>query len=254
MSLTSTDIRTLIVSGFIRTKCNLLIPRELVELCILYYILKEKLKINCDTSYHKQNKISGANEDIFINHYDKSVWNLTGNITLKSGKHHWRFQILKTENTCYGDHDIQIGIQKIQDNEIKNAHFFDFNISYHATFIFNTKSSFYHKDKAYKCVVTIDWELYKEYGKKVETGDIIDMYLDLDGTNKDNKGILSFAVNDIQKGIARDDIDCNVEYKMGMHLSADIQLLLYERVGMLPKECYEEIYPKSNQGHMMPDI
>ena len=77
-------------------------------------------------------------------------------------------------------------------------------------------------------------------------GGIMDMYSDLDGNNKDNKRVQSFAVNDVQKGIATDDIACNVEYKMAICSSTNVQLLSYQHVAVLPKECYREIYPYVN--------
>ena len=214
------DSDKIIVCGYIRKVYKLLIPHELIELCILYYVIKETLKINSHYERKSQSEIIGTNSDIFINRTGIFTWNIIGDITLKTGKHHWRFEILKIGNELH-DYDIQFGIQNKKDADLKMPHTFN---TYLAAFTFINKPL---REMQHNPIVA-----------KLEVGDIIDMYLDLDGINKDSKGILSFAVNNVQRGIARDDIDCNHEYQMFIHSSADVQLLFYRHTGVLPKECY----------------
>ena len=105
--MSSFGIDKLIISGFIRRVFKQLIPEELVELCITYYVIKEKLKINSICHKKNDSEIHGINDDIFFNNRAKCICNVVGNISLKSCKHHWRFEILKIDNFHDG-HDIQL--------------------------------------------------------------------------------------------------------------------------------------------------
>lgn len=223
------------VRGFIRltaNKSNITVPNDVTELCILYFLLFEKFNTRPISKTNTTTKVRGCS--------------VRGVIPLIDGKHHWTFKLIET-----GNGKVNLGIQ--------DQHYF--TRIFCARFHCQKKLYFNHGELTAKYIALVDithpdiiWNKIKKYGACVKAGDTIDMYLDL---TKDN-GILSFAVNSIHRGIARCGFisDGHIPYKMHLELGSNssMELLFYDKLNVLPDECYSMKYPETDCVGMLPDI
>lgn len=197
------DKQKLFVHGFIRKYCvSSTMPNVLKDLCFTFYF------IACDAwNMDDSNKDFQVDEkNILSVKADKQNRFRTAFGTVVISKNEmfiWEFQIIAECMTRYNDRNVMIGIINIKEAN-RDKH--------------NGGSYFCDNRRGGYGYYAYDGERFHpphsrdKYGKPAKRFDIITMTLDL--TNE--KGILSFMVNDEDQGILKDDINVNCDYCMAI--------------------------------------
>ena len=193
-----------LINGYIRNMQVILpkdetfynIPPLINHICLIYYgstdewdskyiSKKMKLQDNCITN------ISDVAYE-YVSAFGRAI--------ISSGKFHWKFKIEKVQKTGWY---IVIGIWKIKSEVEPPKETYFTHKGYKSGYGFVTEDG--------KLVTETGGSSFKKYGVPCKTGDIIDMYLDLD------KLTLSFAINGTDYGPAFRDIE-NTSYRMALNM------------------------------------
>ena len=166
-----------------------IIPELVTYICLSYYYIGDKwdpkamsrkIELNDETNTVKQK-----------DHGSACVY-LTN--IVESGTHHWKFKIIRYNPGNVGWYTT-IGVHIVPQNEKDKLEC--------ESYISSGGNCAYGFCTSTNRVINFDTGMVdnsKYYGKLVQTGDIVDMHLDL------NKYILRYAANDKDYGIAYDDI------------------------------------------------
>ena len=198
----------LCVSGFVRMYCAQSLgrhmPDDLQRLCVsMYFVLTDEWNTKIS---HEQLEFDITNN--IVTSTVQSLWQETfGSMVVKKGEvKTWRLKMLS---------DFPDAIIGIVDKEKLVLNGFD------------THSWVPSIDTRYGMLYTMasDRDLYgAPYGKRVRINHVIEMTLDMTG---DEYGRLSYKINDIDYGVAFDEIEIERGYNLAMRIGNDcsIQML-----------------------------
>ena len=228
----------LLITGYVRLHAVSIVPYEIVQICILYFMLIEGWDVK---NKGKFMEISGQNKQICeCTNPEKNAGHnynsILGTVQVNSGKHHWKFKITKLDKMDAWWR-ITIGVIKINEvddkqlDDILNNTLVKHSKAYGAVINFNNNAAF--KTGPPKEPVPYKDSEQSNYGKCCrKVGDVIDMYLDLDNLT------LSYTIKGVNYGNAYNDID-KAEYKMIMTLSrigTAVELVSYQEIHEIPTE------------------
>ena len=229
----------LLAHGYIRLNALMDIPSAIIQICMAFLLCFDEWDINCKG---KHLEISGINNEIVeCTNPDQNLGanyqTVLGKLCVSSGKHHWRFKIIKIDLSTEVYGRIIIGVIKVKtlnDENLKKlveTYFSALDNTY--GFIANFKDAL-----SYRINPKMGGSVLGDYGICCkQMGDIIDMYLDIDNQ------LMSFAVNEKNYGYVYHGYkDLNhkiekVEYKMGLSSSRKdiaIELVSYEEIDEIP--------------------
>mmetsp|Transcript_16999 Transcript_16999/g.27108 ORF Transcript_16999/g.27108 Transcript_16999/m.27108 type:complete len:232 (+) Transcript_16999:635-1330(+) len=218
-------MRKLIVEGYMRRAQRLLptysvfynIPDLVSHICALYFLMNDRfdedtlgvrMRLNPNTQCITQ-AFKGSNSAFLSN-------------IVSSGFHMWRFKIVQCRRGGKSSQwSATVGLWKVrkEDSDCDNLPL--------NTYFTNVAASARSKSYAYAfgMGVLIDarsgnpWS-GREYGTKAKTGDVIEMYCDLD------KRHIGFSVNGIDYGIAFENVSAPLRAVINLHDAQDsVQLL-----------------------------
>eukprot|EP01084_Bolivina_argentea_P289424 496999_1 len=161
--------------GYIRNNCNIMIPSEIVKICLLFYVLIEQWDEKCKS---KDIRIDGDTIEKIKTHIS---WQRSAYLsnTATEGIHCWRFKIDQ-----YSGNWTMLGVWKIKCKPMVPEKFCTAN--YHSTYA-------YIISKGSK---TVDGGNEYSYGIECKNGDVVEMELDL------KQLTLSYKVNDKDYSVA----------------------------------------------------
>lgn len=197
-----------LASGYIRRVYSNAIPDEIVQICLLFYVIFEKWDGN-----YKDNgmEIMNPSHTICKCKYDKYqsiIGTVTAKRTQQSGLiHRWKLKLLKWSKGYENWHSV-IGILNAENPDWNNkcTGIAPCNTSVNYFFVGWLQSL---KSPRVPKLSNNSLTDYVGYGEAVNNdNDIVEMILDL------KKGTLGYVINGTDYGIARDDVDVNGEYKM----------------------------------------
>eukprot|EP01084_Bolivina_argentea_P213155 362119_1 len=195
-----------LVVGYYRSNYNEYISNDIKQLSMMFLWILEEFDDKTKTRFVK---IKGLNNNIFRYIGNENTYPLYGTVfgrhiiskskQLANNYYHWRFKIVSRSITASVKENFIVGLIK---ESLSDSLVF---VGSHASVKQNDNLS--------------------DYGKKFnKKGDILDMYLDL------NKGQLSFIINNNDCGVAFDNINTNINYRMTVSLCGNkscIRLISY---------------------------
>ena len=191
-------IQELTVHGYLRLNYNESFPRELMGICVSFYLV---LRENWSRIIRKSGQpIPASDKENLLDHGNKSFSNTLSNKNIAAAGSlmifKGDFQIWTFKITEYNENGVIFGIHTILNDPNK----YRFGCGLNSA---TGKVSYGNKTD----------KLSKEYCDPFGKGDIVEMVLNM-RDNNDEYGYLSFKINGEDKGIATDIIGIDSEYYM----------------------------------------
>ena len=216
-----------LVYGFMRRiDIDQEIPEDIKQLCLSFYrILRDKWNPAISNSSLKINNETG---EIYVADGYDSWKNAFGSFIIKKGDiQTWKIKITNDSSHQWGIRDRHVSFGVIEYKS--NNQLFYRNMTQNA-FCNCDEESAINNAYAYSTnrgdlMCSDDYRI--SYGTGCQKDDILSMTLDLQQTENNHYGTLSFGLNDKSLGIAFDDIDINKKYclALAIYYSDDLQLI-----------------------------
>ena len=213
-----------LMRGYVRSEVSrtVVVPEEIIQLCLIYYLIFEEWDENCKGHYINIVDVSKRIFKCTVNNYQS----ILASQVCSKGLHHWTLKLLEYTHRVDDNKTNWNNVVGVVDTDLLK----DIN--------YNTYLGCYDAKTIYFYIGWLDsqnhattydsrrGEQHKEYGESFKKADdVIDVYLDL------NEGTLSYGINGTDYGVAFDDVDVDKEYRLFLIISGEgtsFQILSYD--------------------------